>query len=219
MLFKAITLAALAITAVSATPVKSKTENYIMYTLPPYMSKAQLTPVPNGVSMVFRPSRTLKDVSTSHIYNALSMFENFTQFYDIVVRTGGLEHILQQDHLRNYTIFAPVNNPNRSWSQFNFTKDAVAYHMLGNAYDLSSAMPDRVYRLPHNSPTTHVLQKGKYLQVNCALIVGKPIKASNGIIYPINFPLDPEKDYPVVTSAAIDEGADCKARYEAAFAN
>jgi uncharacterized surface protein with fasciclin (FAS1) repeats len=70
-------------------------------------------------------------------------------------------------------------------------KEVLQYHVISsNSYDLGELNPYHRYLARENGPIIRKLES-EHIQVDCSLVIAKPIIAKNGVIYPIYKPLKP----------------------------
>ncbi|RKP04780.1 hypothetical protein THASP1DRAFT_33414 [Thamnocephalis sphaerospora] len=239
MLLKTIALAALAITAVVATPVESNVGKNIIVPLKPSTLEAGIPMISSGIPMTLKPGRSNDDVSKAHFLDALSMFKDFTQFYEMGKRASGFNRSLSYPSGSLFTVFAPVNPTVGNWSLSNFFRKSTEYHIIDGVYDLSNIVAGQTYSFSYVSSlantffsdlfsprlvaaigvdpnlqksATHILRREKNVLINCVEVIGKPIYTGNGIIYPISAPLSLPRDTRMVESVVNGGKIDCNTR-------
>jgi uncharacterized surface protein with fasciclin (FAS1) repeats len=137
-------------------------------------------------------------------FTVLKQHPVLKSFYNAISKVMDLKSIGTPANDRRYTVFAPIVIESSYWDNLEDLEQTIRYHVhVGEKYDLGRLDTQFKYLVGENGPIVHKLQSG-YIQVDCALIVSKPIITANGVIYPISRALDPR--HGAVYLAALQAG-------------
>jgi hypothetical protein len=129
-------------------------------------------------------------IKNEHVITAMKHHPQLRPFFNVISKY--VEPHSSGDDVSGplFTIFAPIAHDAAYWRSLSNVEQEINYHIHpGKFYDLGNLNTQYRYLVGENGPIVRRLESG-HIQVDCTLIISKPIIARNGIIYPIYKPLN-----------------------------